>query len=163
MAKYYWQFSEVIDDLTVEERIWLENVLKNPFEADKEALRHWAALMDLDTKEARKELIMHEMELWPDFGFKFEDLEDGSMRLWLHDRDGYGSTEDIVLLVQTFLRKFRPGSVWSMEWSMGCDRPKIGAFGGGGVVISATEEEWIDTSQQVYEIRVAMLEDGVSS
>lgn len=55
-------------------------------------------------------------------------------------RDDNGSLSVAVLveLIQAWLKKFRPSTVWYGSWANTCSAQESGAFHGGGVAVSAT-------------------------
>ena len=71
--------------------------------------------------------------------------------IWVQDVDG-GDIEETVRMVQTFFKRWRPQAVASIEFAHTCDRPRIGAFGGGAVVFTADTDEWINTGKWAAEL-----------
>ena len=71
--------------------------------------------------------------------------------IWVQDDDG-GDIEEAVRLVQMFFRRWRPQAVASIEYACTCDKPRVGAFGGGAVVFTAKTEEWINTGAWAAEL-----------
>jgi len=71
--------------------------------------------------------------------------------IWVHDDDG-GDIEEAVRMVQKFFKRWRPQAVASIEFAYTCDKPRIGAFGGGAVVFTAETDEWFGTSTWAAEL-----------
>lgn len=130
MADNYQQFSEEIKKLTPKEEKWLRDLLATPETRESfllEARRHVDEEEDLD------------------FSWSFDDDEVEGMGLWVYAEDA-GNIEHVVLLVRAFLKKFRPKTCWTLEYADTCSRPRIGAFGGGAVLVTATDAQWLSTS-----------------
>jgi hypothetical protein len=45
----------------------------------------------------------------------------------------------LARLVQRFLARFRPEECWSLSYAETCSKPCVREFGGGGIVVTATE------------------------
>ena len=71
--------------------------------------------------------------------------------IWVQDDDG-GDIEETVRMVQTFFKRWRPKAVASIEFAHTCDKPRVGAFGGGAVVFTAETDEWINTGTWAAEL-----------
>jgi hypothetical protein len=95
---------------------------------------------------------------WPGFAYEFGDDEetpDGWGRhLWLYDDEG-ASLECVVHLVRKFLERFRPHDCWSLTYAKTCSHPRIGEFGGGGIVVTANNTEWLSAYRWVEEVQAA--------
>ncbi|MFH1632969.1 MAG: hypothetical protein ABIG63_03035 [Chloroflexota bacterium] len=78
--------------------------------------------------------------------------------IWVHDDDG-GDIEEAVRLVQMFFGRWRPQAVASIEFAHTCDKPRVGAFGGGAVVFTAKTEEWINTDRWAAELMGELQEE----
>lgn len=134
MANYYTVFSTSIDDLSIEEKKWWE--------------------LTLNAAKEDPEIV------WPGKDFEaveFEwEVEDDSV--WLYAEES-GDVDQVLLLIQKFLRAFRPDDVRSLSWASYCGAPRLNEQGGGGAVvtskriISMTTWEWVNA-------RVGELEAG---
>lgn len=109
MADNYLQFSEVIPNLTEEEEAWLRSKLNSDAEYDDEEYR--------------------------DFCWRFDAV---GRQLWIYAEE-YGNPDDVVELVQEYLRKFHPDKTWGIEYSYTCSKPRVGQFSGGYLLVSADE------------------------
>jgi hypothetical protein len=125
MAQNYMQFSEVIDELTVEEHEWLKNAL---------ALNEDGGYDDGVEPPA----------WWDDgsetFGFEY-DLTPEEFHLY---SDEYGNIDTVQALVSEFISLFRKDYVFTLSWSESCSKPRIGEFGGGGMVVTLDETRFMN-------------------
>jgi len=117
MADYYTEFSFVIKDVTQEESEWL---------------------LDLYNKDEVPELIALGMD---NYGgcFALEIHHDPDMEAWFHSDDGQPNIDGLAGFIQDFLAKFRPKDEVFFEWGSSCSKPRLDAFGGGAMLITATE------------------------
>ena len=125
MADNYQQFSEEIKKLTPKEEKWLRDLLA--------------------THETRKSFLFEArryIDEGEDLGFSWSF--DDELGLWVYAEDAV-NIEHIVLLVRAFLKKFRPKTCWTLEYAETCSKPRIGAFGGGAVIVTATNAQWLST------------------
>ena len=76
-------------------------------------------------------------------GFEIQ-LSDGD--LWIC-ADQYGTPENVVPIVQAYLRRFDPQGCYAFEWATTCSKMRPDEFSGGGVFITATTEDWMTASQ----------------
>jgi hypothetical protein len=129
VADYYTHFSFAIEKLTDDERAWLRTLLAGAGDEPTEDLAR--LLSDPD---------------YVGFSWAFED--DGS--LWVYS-DTSGTPEDAAALVQEFLSRFRPDDVLAFEWANTCSRPRLDAYGGGAVVVTAEEQRWMSSAQWLVE------------
>ena len=115
MANNYTQFSEVLPNLTDEEARWLKKQLEVGCEG-------FGALYQFDTDDERDGWGRH---------------------LWFYAEE-VGDPEQVVCLVQKFLRRFRPDQYWSLTFACTCSKPRVGAFDGGAVFVTANDIKWQD-------------------
>ena len=52
---------------------------------------------------------------------------------------GGGEPLYLARLVQRFLERFRPEECWSLSYAETCNKTCVREFGGGGIVVTATE------------------------
>jgi len=155
MANYYQEFSEEITWLTEEEVEWIRSILLYDHDGDMENLdeeefqtycdKHW---------DGDEENIPD--ECWPSIEYEIEHSPQSGTSIWMHG----GQLEYVAVFVKKFLARFRPTNIFSLTWADTCSKPRIGAFGGGLVVISATQTEWRNTASMVDEIKSQVLEGG---
>lgn len=125
MANNYALFSEKIDDLTDEELDWLHKVLHaNP--GDDDELPELLEL--LDTKE-----LGDGVHNWP--GFEFS-LRRDERSLWFYASENYEEGA-IIMILQAFLRRFRPTFKICISIAHYCDKMCVGEFGGSWLFITA--------------------------
>ena len=127
MANYNTMFSFAIPDLTDAETAWC---------------RRAATWLDADEREQMPELTAVPND--PD-GYPSVRAEVDGDGFWIH-ADESGSPDEASRLVQAFLTTFRPDDVVSFEWSDTCSRPILDAFGGGAMIVTATDVEAMHTS-----------------
>jgi hypothetical protein len=48
-----------------------------------------------------------------------------------------GCPDRVAYLVQKYLQQFHSGECWSFTWSETCSQPRVGEFGGGGMLVTA--------------------------
>ena len=126
MADNYLQFSERLDLATSAEADWLRRQL----EEDPETGRPHFLLDFPDPEEADS------------CGFEYEFDEDPEDRhLWIYAVES-GTVEHVAHLVQTFLKRFRPGQCWSLTYATTCSQLRVSEFGGGAVFVTADEIHW---------------------
>lgn len=129
MANNYCLFSEMLTDLTKEEYEWIKKELEGPELLDEQELEAW--------RKAHPWVI--DDSDFPGFCRQFECRLDNSthfQRLWIYAEE-YGNPLMVAQFVQSFLKKFRPESYWTITWSETCSKPRVGEFGGGGVFVTA--------------------------
>jgi hypothetical protein len=144
VADNYVQFSEGLVIQTDEEEAWLRRLFEegkffnHEEDVDKyeEFLRLWGI----------SHISESAMYSWPGFGYEFEGDSTGSRTryLWIWDGGMYGDVESAAAIIQAFIRKFRPDSVFRLTWAASCSKPRIGEFFGGAVVISSSVIKWFN-------------------
>ena len=120
MADNYLDFSAMIKPITKEEHAWLSKHISTLSEEHEK---------DLDDGG---DGCMH---------FEVELREDS---IWFHTCE-YGDPEHVANFVQPFLAKFRPKEVFSMEWAVYCSKLRLDEQGGGAIVVSKDNVEYMST------------------
>ena len=64
--------------------------------------------------------------------------------VWVRSEDS-GNVDYTADLVQAFLRRFDLDRVISFQWANTCNRLRLDAFGGGALVISRRNADWLNT------------------
>ena len=129
MADNYVQFSQVLSPVNRRQAAWARRLL------GPGGSQHLSAAgIRIDPDEA---------EDWPQFQWQLEGRE-----LWIYSQEG-GSPQHVGQFVRAFLRRFRPGDCWQMTWSETCSRPRVGEFGGGGVLVTARSARFFHAHQWV--------------
>ena len=153
MADYCTLFSDGISDITPEEEKWIARVLKNmndvevelPDDADQNDMDSWP---HVEWLLGELGLVMAEqVDYWPNFEWEFENTPKGR-NLWIYS-DYSGDVEHVGFFVSAYLTKFHPELYWSMEYAFTCTKPIIGAFGGGGIFVTADEVKWFSPWAQI--------------
>ena len=163
MADYYLEFSETIPDLTQQEATWLADQLRcvavigdveypadqipNKVHADQVTWHGPRFLLGAAGYEESPEE--------PAFCYELrEDDADGdsSRYLWLYSED-HADLDQVALLVQKFLRAFRPTELWTITYATTCSKSRWGAFGGGAGIVTADKIVWHDAQVIADEAR----------
>ena len=154
MADYYLEFSEIVRGLSDAEAAWLANQLQSVAVIDgvqyvAEQVPSEAAAKPVTWEGPRFLCGVAAYEESPDepaFGYEFgiDDTEDGAGRYLCLYSEEHGDLDQVALLVQKFLREFRPADVWTITYATTCSKPRVGAFGGGVGVVTADTIEWQD-------------------
>lgn len=155
MSNSYLLFSERIDDLTKEEKAWIDDLPSDchydddegPGTRDDWEQKFNAALIayGLDTSG-----IADTLGTFPDFACK---TREGYW--WLYAEES-ADIAHVACVVQAFIKKFRPDYVFKLTWCGYCDKPRIGEFGGGWLVVGADKAIWGNTWERADEITEAL-------
>jgi hypothetical protein len=132
MANHLIEFSEQIEDITPDEWAWLTSLpAAGQYELDDEAFIKALTKHGIDVKAVQKD---DSLNVFPDFE---SHLDAGRKDWWVstHNSDS-GTPAHVALVVQAFIKKFRINYVFTLTWSEGCSKPRIGEFGGGWLVVS---------------------------
>ena len=91
------------------------------------------------------------------------DAKEGTV--WVGSEDS-GDVDYTADLVQALLKRFNLDLVVSFEWANTCSKPRLGAFGGGAVVISRRNADWfnngtfVETAVKAETERLRLKPDG---
>ena len=147
MANNYLQFSEVLPQLTVEERDWLQNQLEY-VSLDDEGKEIPADQPIEDAKDAAfqgprflSDYEDYEGDESCGFDHKFDTDADWGEHLWIYTEES-GSPDRVAWLIQKFLKRFRSESCWWLTYATTCSKMRPSEFGGGGVFVTAEEIFW---------------------
>lgn len=119
MANNYTQTSFMIEKLTPPEETWLRRELE---------------------ENDRKMIDEDDFENYIGINYNFEQRQ-GYVDLWLYADESF-MVEPLVDLLQTFLKEYRPKSAISFTWSNTCSKMRLDEFSGGGVFITADDQQW---------------------
>jgi hypothetical protein len=167
MADNFTHFSEVISQLKPEEETWLRDQVQavQVIEGHEYPLENIPPHLASREPEWRGCRFLRDIEDADDYhddgtGFDYrfvdDDEPDGRGRhLWLHSDEGTRLLA-VVHLVQKFLRQFRPQDCWSLTYAHVCSHPRVGEFGGGGIVVTADEDFWLDAHSWVIDQQVLL-------
>lgn len=169
MADNWLQFSEIIAHLTESEEAWL----KRQFEpirvfGDKEYAEDAlpAELADTEPDWSGIRFLRDKSDHDPawdylDFNYDFhDDHHPGGWgrHMWLYAEEG-GDPGGVALLVQKFLKEFRPDQCWSLTYATTCSKPRVGESGGGAIFVTADEikqqdaYDFVEQEQAAFEAR----------
>jgi hypothetical protein len=81
-----------------------------------------------------------EYEGWT-FAYQFQD----NGQMWCYSGEG-ANIDCLADFCQAYLRMFKPNSIITFEWANTCSKPRVNSFSGGGIVITAHTQEFINTS-----------------
>lgn len=87
-----------------------------------------------------------DLEYWPGFSWELEDDH-----LWVYSEES-GSIDNLAVFAQSFLKKFAPEAHFTLEWASSCSKPRLREFGGGAMVVTATEVLVENTSTMLAEL-----------
>jgi hypothetical protein len=154
MADNYMQFSEQIDGMTAQEKAWVYSMpdgIEVSDDPQYKDTKEWTAAMNklleehgIETKE-----IQDTLDMFPHFGWEC----DKHWHLYLEES---GFLEHVAVVVQAFIRKFRPEMVFKLTWCEYCNKMRVGEFGGGWLVVNKDEAVYGNTYQQADEIASAL-------
>jgi hypothetical protein len=65
--------------------------------------------------------------------------------LWIYDGNASGDTDHVLAFVSKLGPMLGITGLWGFEWSHTCSRPRLGAFGGGALVIDLASGETLGT------------------
>jgi hypothetical protein len=68
--------------------------------------------------------------------------------LWLYSEE-HADMESVASFLQAYLRKSGSTSMLGVEWAETCNRPHVGEFGGGAVMITAKTIKWMTTAKWI--------------
>jgi hypothetical protein len=127
VADYYTGFSEVIQNLTDEEKEWVEGIptmcgCDDDIKALAKALEEYNIVSDAES-----------LDNFPQFTSQID--HNGSWWISTWDEEG-ANLDHVAWLVQAFIKKFRPDFVFKLTWAEYCSKPRVGEFGGGWLVVS---------------------------
>lgn len=154
MANSYVQFSAELINLSDEEAEWLKAELRGPVfdfedgdddDKKRELCIAWAKEHGVDVDDGDP---VDFFGCWPRFDWSINRV-DILEHLWIRDDEGSGDIESVVSIVRRFLRKFKRKDAFVLEWAETCSKPRIGEFGGGGVVVTAKETKWFVPSDMI--------------
>jgi len=123
MANNYLQFSAMLENLTDDEAKWLEDQL--------------SIVEDENGYDVKKFMLdLNGDEYWTG-EFSHKIVEDKNCRyLWIY-ADENGDVDAVGILINKFLKTFRPNDCWGMTYSLTCSKPRIGEFSGGWLFVTA--------------------------
>jgi len=144
MANNYLEASETI-------------VLKEDAEVQwwQRKFAEWAKkLDDVDRGDVEDE----DREELASYYFDYEESRDESTKgfIWIHGEE-YINIDVVADVMQQYLKEFHPKDCFTLTWASYCSKPRVGEFGGGGLVVTADETHFMNAhvwvEQKVKELR----------
>lgn len=138
MADNYLEFSEEIGDITEEEKKWIEGIPdrgeyedNDKYEDDEAWQKAYAKVLAEHGIDSQEIIDEGNLDMFPNFNW----LIDAGGNWWISTTDyEWGYPHHVALVVQSFIKKFRPDFVFKLTWCEYCDKPRLGEFGGGWLV-----------------------------
>jgi len=164
MADNYLLFSEIVPKLGPDEEAWLQAQRQQiAVHGDEETAIDGLddqAIEGADWYGPRFLRDYGDFDFESDtlgFAFCFQDDTDPGgwgRHLWVFAEEG-GDPNHVVHLVREFLKRFRPDQCWSLTYATTCSKLRTGAFGGGGIFVTADEIRWQNAYEFVEQQRAA--------
>jgi hypothetical protein len=130
MANHYTQFSFIIP-LEPDEVAWVQRVLHD---ADRAEEIEGEEEQVLKTHGPAQKFFMYIFEE-RNHGNEWAIHTEGGTHVWIHADEG-SDLEAAALFAQAYLRCFHPQQAIAFTWCEFCDKPRAGAFSGGGCFIT---------------------------
>lgn len=140
MAEYYTQYYGVVHNLSHQEITWLNKKLSPPEEpgALKDGMEYYSWERKFEGKYGCPP------SMWPGFDWMIK-VKDKSINLVIYNDDQYNPMTPLANLMQAFIREFRSKECFGLDWSYGCSKSHVDAFGGGAMFVTAEKIEWFYT------------------
>ena len=166
MADNHLMFSEVLELKDGAERVWMRRqlmpvVVCGCWDDRWSENSDWQVFDEYNVPDALKDTVIAKCSRFlvdcPDLDeIVADDEEDGFYLEWGQDdhhvvfyTEDSGRVDRLARLVQQFLQRFHPQDSWSITWSTSCSKMRPGEFGGGGLLVTATEMFWEDGHNHV--------------
>jgi len=152
MTELWIQFSERLD-LNEAEYKWMEEQLEYLYVYGEQEYTLETCPPELLARRADREgyRFFRSVDLADGELFKYKLVNaNGERYVHIHAED-YGYPEHVGMLIQAFLRRFRPNDRWAMEYALTCSHPTPKEFGGGAVLVTADKIECRTTAEIVAE------------
>ncbi len=91
--------------------------------------------------EAEEAWLKEELEPGVGFEWEFDTDEEWDRHLWIY-AEAFGDPEEVAVVVQKFLRQFRPYDFFTLTYSQTCSKMQVGMFSGGAVFVTAKDIEY---------------------
>lgn len=85
------------------------------------------------------------------------ELDIDRIGAWISTDDCSINVEFMADAIEYILRTYQLDEIVGFEWSTGCTKPRLDAFGGGAVVITKDGQEWVDTTGWVWRQKAKIL------
>ena len=134
MSNCYTAFSASFAIRSPEELEWWEAV-ESTQNAGAEYGRTVLQRLGIEWNNQMEYILENFPHLWPSFTLEVHE-EAQLVRLYAEESSDF---EILACIMQACLRRFRPQEVFSLTWADYCDKPVLGGFGGGVLVVTADE------------------------
>lgn len=138
MADYYTELSFIVP-LTEEQQEWGLSLIKCVDEVCAGDSREGLASLGFDQETIEKAFCV----VGEEWGLGIAAQEDNK-GLWVCG-DGSPNLELLASLIQEILIKFNITEPFGFEWGCTANKPRLDAFGGGAVVITRDDQQWMNT------------------
>jgi hypothetical protein len=127
MANNYLQLSTSIENITPDEKTWIDNNIEK---------------FDKELVECSKEDDNFDKD---DYTSTFEwELEQDGSYLWIYGEE-YANVESVADFMQAFLKENRPESSLYFSWAETCSKLRIDNFHGGAYFVTAKEQKCVSS------------------
>ena len=138
MSDNYLSFSEMIEDLTDDEKKWIESIPdrgdfedNDEYEDEDAAMKAYAKALNDHGICANEMLADGNIDVFP-----MCSLEIQEENLWISTQgEEHGYPSHVAAVVQGFIKKFRPDYTFKLTWCEYCNKLRIGEFGGGWLLV----------------------------
>ena len=156
MSNNYLEFSEQIVDLTDEEKQWIESIPdrgdfedNEAYEDEAAAYKAYAEALEKHGIDAYDCVTEDNIDVFPHFTSKINEGD-----WWISTQgEEWGYPSHVACCVQGFIKKFRPDFVFRLTWCEYSDKPRIGEFGGGWLVVTQDRVVYGNTWQAAEEVK----------
>lgn len=143
MANNNTHFSEMLTDVSREEADWARTLVKALRDYEDE---HSAGPVGVEAKRILDAVGSNCYTVGCEV---MEAVSDGKLSVWLHDDAGTSDPFIAGLIVQSVFRRFNhTDRRFAIQFADVCDKPRVGAFGGGVIAVTA-EEVYVMTTAQL--------------
>jgi len=92
-------------------------------------------------------------DLYLEFQWELQSSPKHKTELWFYCEE-HGNPDHVAQFIKTYLKKFDPEGCFSFTWSQTCSKPRLGAFTGGAIFVTANTIEWMSGEEWANEKRV---------
>lgn len=143
MADYYTHFSTLVAATTVPQQYWWTFACKTLDEYSGQEIGTELENLHPDVQIILKAALLDDTVHW---GVQCR-IDTSAGTVWLSDEDGAPNLDAVAGLIQLYYRTLEmSNSIHTFCWAETCSKPRIDAFGGGVVAITANEIKWLNVS-----------------
>jgi len=126
MANSYLQLSTIIEDITPDEKTWVDNNIEK---------------FDRESFHSKEDGNFDEDDYTSTFQW---ELEDNGTSLWIYGEE-YANPEFVADFMHAFLKENRPEDCLYFSWAETCSKLRPDNFHGGGYFITAKEAKFVSS------------------